>query len=72
MRSLAMGAAEMNLTQALKRAHVADSGGDAKRMISEGLVRVNGVIETRKRRQLALGDVIEVEGSERIQLVEGD
>ena len=41
-------------------------GGEAKFVISEGLVRVNGEVETRKRRKIKAGDVIEFNGEELI------
>jgi ribosome-associated protein len=71
MRELAIGMREINLTQVLKSANLAESGGQAKGMIAEGLVKVNGVVETRKRRQMAVGDVVEVEGHEQVRLVKG-
>ena len=35
------------------------SGGEAKLWIAEGLVKVNGVVETRKRKKTLSGDTIE-------------
>jgi ribosome-associated protein len=60
--TLDVGDGEINLTQVLKLANLAESGGQAKLMIGDGLVRVNGEVETRKRRKMAVGDVVEVEG----------
>ena len=71
MRELEVGESGINLTQVLKMAHLAESGGHAKVLIADGLVRVNGVVETRKRRQMADGDVVIVEGQEPIRLVRG-
>jgi ribosome-associated protein len=48
--------------QALKLAGLAASGGDARALIEEGAVRVNGVVETRRGRQLRRGDVVAVGG----------
>jgi len=36
------------------------TGGEAKHIIQQGLVCVNGVVETRRSRKLALDDVVEV------------
>ncbi|HAR40446.1 MAG TPA: hypothetical protein DCR68_03660 [Coprothermobacter sp.] len=36
------------------------SGGEAKHIIQEGLVYVNGVVETHRSRKLALEDEVEV------------
>ncbi len=53
---------EINLTQVLKRANWAENGGQAKALIADGMVRVNGEVELRKRRQMAVGDVVQLEG----------
>jgi ribosome-associated protein len=54
----------IELQQALKVANIAESGGQAKHMIQGGEVMVNGVVETRRRRKLYPGDIIEVAGEE--------
>lgn len=59
----------INLTQVLKLAGCVLSGGEAKALIAEGRVRVNGEVETRKRRQMARGDVVELDDATRIELV---
>ena len=46
----------IELSQLLKFAGMTESGGDAKRAISEGLVQVNGVVEMQKGKKLAAGD----------------
>jgi len=58
---LNVGEREINLTQVLKLSGLAETGGQAKAMIAEGLVRVNGEVELRKRRQMAIGDTVQVE-----------
>jgi ribosome-associated protein len=68
---LVIGDREINLTQVLKLANLAESGGQAKAMVGDGLVRVNGEVETRKRRQMSLGDVVEVEGLPPVVLIRG-
>ena len=50
------------LDQFLKLNGIADTGGQAKLMIQGGEVKVNGLVETRRRRQIAVGDVIETSG----------
>lgn len=47
------------LDQFLKLSGVADTGGRAKWLIQNGEVKVNGEVETRRRRKLAAGDVVE-------------
>jgi ribosome-associated protein len=50
------------LDQFLKLNSIAESGGHAKVMIQSGEVKVNGAVETRRRKKLQNGDVIEVAG----------
>lgn len=44
----------------LKFEALANSGGQAKLFIDDGLVKVNGEVETRKRKKIVAGDVIEL------------
>ena len=52
----------IRLGQLLKLADLVDSGSDAKQVIADGLVRVNGEAESRRGRQLSAGDVVDVSG----------
>ena len=52
----------IKLGQALKAAGIVGSGVDAKILIEEGLVSVNGEVETRRGRKLREGDQVEAEG----------
>nr|NJM04721.1 RNA-binding S4 domain-containing protein [Desulfobacula sp.] len=52
----------VELHKVLKFENLAASGGEAKHMIAEGSVTVNGKIETRKHKKIYPGDVIEIEG----------
>ncbi|WP_425616958.1 RNA-binding S4 domain-containing protein [Anatilimnocola sp. NA78] len=52
----------LRLDHFLKRSGVADTGGHAKVMIQNGEVKLNGEVETRRRKKLASGDVVEVAG----------
>ena len=54
----------IKLGQALKLAGLAASGLDAKAMIQEGLVKVNGEVETRRGRKLYPGDTVSYDGSD--------
>lgn len=46
----------IELCQLLKFAGLTDSGGEAKQVISEGKVLLNGVRETQKRKKVRAGD----------------
>ena len=52
----------IKLGQALKAAGFVDTGLDAKEVIVQGLVVVNGEIETRRGRNLYDGDEVEFDG----------
>ena len=52
----------IRLGQFLKLANLVESGAEAKPVIAEGLVTVNGEVDTRRGRQLAVGDVVTLAG----------
>lgn len=52
----------IKLGQALKAAGFVDSGVDAKFVIQDGLVKVNGNIEYQRGKKLVDGDLVEFEG----------
>lgn len=52
----------IKLGQAFKAAGLVESGVDAKEVIVQGLVVVNGEIETRRGRKLYDGDEVEFDG----------
>lgn len=52
----------IKLGQALKLAGLVESGVDAKFVIQDGLVKVNGEIDTRRGKKLIAGDMVEYDG----------
>ena len=68
IRVVEMEAEPIELYKILKFDNMVQSGGEAKFVIAEGLVRVNGEVETRKRRKIISGDIIEFEG-EKIRII---
>ncbi|MCP3695051.1 MAG: RNA-binding S4 domain-containing protein [Planctomycetaceae bacterium] len=50
----------IRLDQFLQLAQIAGTGGQAKQLIQQGNVSVNGKIETRRRRQLHVGDQVAI------------
>jgi ribosome-associated protein len=58
----------IRLGQVLKLAGIVGSGGEAKALLAEGEVAVNGEPESRRGRQLHPGDVLGAQGEE-IRLV---
>ena len=60
MEDIEVGPAGIRLGQLLKLANIAETGGDAKLLLAEGLVQVNGEVDTRRGAQLSPGDVVTV------------
>lgn len=58
----------IRLGQLLKLAGLADSGAEARALVQEGAVSVDGEIETRRGRQLHRGAVVAV-GREAVRVV---
>ena len=54
----------IKLGQALKAAGLVESGVEAKDVIMEGLVLVNGEVDTRRGRKLYDGDIVVFDGEE--------
>ena len=53
---------KIRLGQFLKLANLIESGSDAKPVLAEGQVSVNGEVEMRRGRQLVTGDVVSLGG----------
>ncbi|NLL04610.1 MAG: RNA-binding S4 domain-containing protein [Clostridiaceae bacterium] len=62
MKNISISTEYIKLDQFIKWADVVPTGSDAKVLISNGLVKVNGVVEVRRGRKLRKADIIEVEG----------
>lgn len=65
MREVEIKKEPIELYKILKFEGLVPSGGEAKSVIADGQVLVNGEIETRKRKKIVSGDVIEF-GDEKI------
>lgn len=57
------------LFKVLKFEGLASSGAEAKQLVADGLVKVNGDIETRKARKLVAGDQIQL-GEQILKLID--
>lgn len=64
MKDIIITREPVELYKILKFESLVASGGEAKAIIDDGKVLVNGMIETRKRKQIVAGDVIEIMGNE--------
>ncbi len=63
MKSISINTEYIKLDQFIKWADMVPTGTEAKILIYEGLVKVNGEIETRRGKKLRKTDIIEVNGS---------
>jgi ribosome-associated protein len=59
MKIINLTAEPVELYKILKFEGLCASGGEAKAVISDGEVLVNGVIETKKRKKIVAGDIID-------------
>lgn len=54
----------IRLDNFIKLTGIVGTGGQAKLMIQNGTVLVNGEVETRRRRKLSIGDSVVIDGEE--------
>jgi ribosome-associated protein len=67
MKEIEIAKEPLELYKILKFEGMVSSGGEAKSVISEGQVLVNGMVETRKRKKISSGDIVEF-GDEKIRI----
>ena len=58
MKSVEIEQEPVELYKILKFENLVMSGGEAKHVIADGLVLLNGTVETRKRKKVFAGDVV--------------
>jgi len=68
MRTVEITKQPVELYKILKFEGMVASGGEAKMVIDRGYVMVNGEVETRKRKKIVSGDIIEF-GDETIRIL---
>lgn len=61
-RAVVVREVPIELCQFLKFGGVTESGGEAKQLIGAGEVRLNGIVETQKRKKLTVGDQVSARG----------
>jgi ribosome-associated protein len=61
MQNIEINQEPIALYQILKLEALVSSGGEAKVAIDDGRVLVNGAVETRRRKKIITGDIIEFE-----------
>lgn len=62
MKEFKLSGEHIDLCDLMKLVDMAPNGGVAKHIIATGVVKVDGVVETRKRCKIRAGQVVEFEG----------
>lgn len=62
MRTVEINREPAELYKILKFEGLVTTGGEAKLLIGDGQVKVNGAVETQRRKKIVAGDVIEFRG----------
>jgi ribosome-associated protein len=62
MREVKIDTEFIKLDQFLKFESLVGSGGEAKNIIGDGMVKVNGSVELARGKKLRIGDTVEVFG----------
>jgi ribosome-associated protein len=62
-KTIIIRAEPIELCQLLKFSGLTESGGAAKQAISDGLVSLNGTVETQKRKKVMAGDRVTYNGT---------
>jgi len=69
MREVSLNHQPVELFKLIKFEGLANSGGESKKMIEQGMVSVNGEVETRKRKKIVAGDIISIGDEQFITVV---
>lgn len=54
----------IELIKLLKVLNLVESGGQAKLVVEDGFVKLNGEVEHRKRAKIRVGDIVDFDGQE--------
>ena len=69
MKQVLINKEPVELYKILKFEGIRSSGAEAKKAVADGCVKLNGELETQKRKKIVAGDIIEIEGeSYQVQL----
>ena len=63
MEKISINTEFIKLDQFLKYVNIVDSGGVAKMVINDGLVKVNGEVCTQRGKKIRANDIVEFENS---------
>lgn len=61
----------IQLNHLIKLMHWSETGGQANHIIEQGLIKVNGETEFRKRNKLRADDIIEFDNQAKVKIISG-
>ena len=70
MEEIAIDTENINLDQFLKWAGIIESGGQAKLLLDDEIIKLNGNIVKERRKKLKPGDIVEIEGMGKWKVIE--
>jgi ribosome-associated protein len=70
MEEVAIDTENINLDQFLKWAGIIESGGQAKLLLDDEIIKLNGNIVKERRKKLKPGDIVEIEGMGKWKVIE--
>lgn len=59
----------ITIDKLLKFSGVADTGGQAFQIVLDGLVKINGILVTEKRKKVFLGDIVNIDDQVQLTVV---
>jgi ribosome-associated protein len=62
LEEVAITTETIQLDQFLKWAGIVETGGQVKLLLEDGLIQLNGVVATERRKKVRPGDTIKIEG----------
>lgn len=69
MKEIKVSTDTIKLDQLLKFAAIAQTGGQSKIMINEGIVKVNGEIVKERGKKIKKGDIIEIKDMDKLIVI---
>ncbi|WP_324332269.1 RNA-binding S4 domain-containing protein [Methylomusa anaerophila] len=70
MEEITIHTQEINLDQLLKWAGIVETGGQAKSLVADGLITINGALITERRKRVRPGDILAIKGIGRYKIVQ--
>jgi len=69
MREVEISTEFIKLGQFLKLSSLVGQGSDAKMLIKDGMILVNGITEIQRGKKLYSGDIVELKGEKKVKVI---